>query len=142
MSCFLSKIREYSMSRRKSCAYVAQTQLFEPVITYIKWKINPSFLKRLTFSTFPCFDSIQMLVLYEVNMNYLQNKQKVQWPDILVDIKLSHFYNGKLYFFLTFQFFWLRNSTFFNIWFEPRWPWWCCFVVFFRWNLFFSDIGP
>ena len=38
-------------------------------------------------------------------MNYLQNKQKAKWPIVLVDIKHSHFYNGKLYFFLTFPFF-------------------------------------
>ena len=38
-------------------------------------------------------------------MNYLQQKQKAKGLIVLVDIKHSHFYNWKLYFFLTFPFF-------------------------------------
>ena len=34
------------------------------------------------------------------------------------------FLQSKLYFILTFPFFWLKNQTFFNICFEPR-PWKC-----------------
>ena len=44
-------------------------------------------------------------------MNYLQNKQKAKWPNVLVDTKHSHF-----------TFYWFRNSTFFKIWFKPRSP--------------------
>ena len=38
-------------------------------------------------------------------MNYLQQKQKAKGLIVLVDIKHSHLYNWKLYFFLTFPFF-------------------------------------
>ena len=39
------------------------------------------------------------------NMNYLQQKKKAKWTIVLVDIKHSHFYNWKRYFFLKFPFF-------------------------------------
>ena len=38
-------------------------------------------------------------------MNHLQQKQKAKGLIVLVDIKHSHLYNWKLYFFLTFPFF-------------------------------------
>ena len=38
-------------------------------------------------------------------MNYLQQKQKAKGLIVLVDIKHSHLYNWKLYFFSTFPFF-------------------------------------
>ena len=46
-----------------------------------------------------------MLLLYWSKYELLQNKRIAKWSNVLVDIKLSHFYNGKLYFFLTFPFF-------------------------------------
>ena len=45
-------------------------------------------------------------------MNYLQSKLKINVLNVLVDIKHSYFYNGKLYVFLTFQF---LVHIFFNI---------------------------
>ena len=38
-------------------------------------------------------------------MNYLQKKMKVKCSNVLMDVKHFNFYNGKLLFFLTFQFF-------------------------------------
>ena len=42
-------------------------------------------------------------------------------PTIFLLAGLS--YNGKQYFFPNILTFLVQNSTFFNIWFEPKWPW-------------------
>ena len=103
VSHYLMKIRGCWVSRRESCGYRTQLQLFEPVDTNIQYKINNYFVKRVTFLTFPCFGSISNVstilkgIGIILRMNRKPSNQMSLWKsNILI------FFNGKLYFFLSF----------------------------------------